>query len=33
MDHVAPRLEPEEMRAAADYYASLAPCADVASDG
>jgi cytochrome c553 len=32
MDHVAPRLEPDEMRAVADYYASLAPCTDVASD-
>ncbi len=28
MDHVAPRLEPEEMREVADYYAGLVPCAD-----
>ena len=33
MDHVAPRLEPDEMREVVDYYAGLAPCADVAGDG
>jgi cytochrome c553 len=33
MDHVAPRLEPDEMREVADYYAGLTPCAEVAIDG